>query len=98
MPMWLVDSLVTLALVCKEQQSLLVILGWLHFLFIHTDSTAYYSAHFGQNYAVIIALDDVACAVYESKLIDCPYDNNVADCTHSQDAGVQCVPRELHSH
>ena len=35
--------------------------------------------------------------MYESRLIDCPYDSNVADCTHSQDAGVQCVPRELHS-
>ena len=40
----------------------------------------------------------VACTVYESRLIDCPYDNNTADCTHSQDAGVQCVARELHNH
>ena len=61
-----------------------------------TDSTAYSSAHFGQNSAVIIALDDVACTVYESRLIDCTYDSNTADCTHSEDAGVQCVPRELH--
>ena len=36
--------------------------------------------------------------MYESRLIDCPYDSHVADCTHSQDAGVQCVARELHSH
>ena len=98
MPTWLVDSLATLALVCKEEQSLFVILGRLLFLFICTDSTAYYSAHFGQNSAVIIALDNVACTVYEPRLIDCPYDSNVADCTHSEDAGVQCVPRELHSH
>ena len=42
-------------------------------------------------------MDDVACTVYESRLIDCPYDSNVADCSHSQDAGVQCVARELHS-
>ena len=61
-----------------------------------TDSTAYFNAHFGQNSAIIIALDDVACTVYESRLIDCPYDNNTADCTHSQDAGVQCVARELY--
>ena len=60
-----------------------------------TDSTAYYSAYFGQNSAVIIALDDVACTVYESRLIDCLYDSHIADCTHSEDAGVQCVPREL---
>ena len=66
-------------------------------IFFHTDSTAYSSAHFGQNSAIIIALDDVACTVYESRLIDCPYDSNTVDCTHSQDAGVQCVARELHS-
>ena len=35
--------------------------------------------------------------MYESRLIDCPYDSHIADCTHSQDAGVQCVPRTLHS-
>ena len=58
---------------------------------------AYSSAHFGQNSAIIIALDDVACTVYESRLIDCPYDSIVADCTHSQDAGVQCVTRELNN-
>ena len=63
-----------------------------------TDSAAYSSAHFGQNSAIIIALDDVACTAYESRLIDCLYDSNITDCTHSQDAGVQCVPRELHNH
>ena len=67
-------------------------------LFFHTDSTPYSNAHFGQNSAIIIALDNVACTVYESRLIDCPYDSHVADCTHSEDAGVQCVARELHGH
>ena len=66
-------------------------------MFCNTDSSAYSSAHYGQNSAVIIALDDVACTVYESRLIDCPYDSNIADCTHSEDAGVQCVTRELHN-
>ena len=66
-------------------------------IFFLTDSTAYSSAHFGENNAVIIALDDVACTVFESRLIDCPYDSNTADCTHSEDAGVQCVARKLHS-
>ena len=42
-------------------------------------------------------MDDVACTVYESRLIDCPYDSHIADCTHSEDAGVQCVARELHN-
>ena len=93
MQMWLVDSLATLAQVVKKEKSVFQhsLLG----LFLHTDSTAYSSAHFGQNSAVIIALDDVACTVYESRLIDCPYDSHIADCTHSEDAGVQCVPREL---
>ena len=63
-----------------------------------TDSTAYSSAHFGQNNDIIIALDDVVCTVYESRLIDCPYDSHIADCTHSEAAGVQCVARELSSH
>ena len=62
------------------------------------DSTAYSSAHFGQNSAVIVALDDVACTLYESRLIDCPYDSDIADCTHSEDAGVQCVACELYIH
>ena len=68
------------------------------YLFSYTDSTAYSSAQFGQNSAIIIALDDVACTVYEFRLIDCPYDTHITDCTHSQDAGVQCVARELYSH
>ena len=96
MPMWLVDSLVILVLVCKENEFITFMMTAC--FVICTDSTAYSSAHFGQNGAVIIALDDVACTVYESRLVDCPYDSNVADCTHSEDAGVQCVPRTLHSH
>ena len=63
-----------------------------------TDSVAYSSAHFGENSAIIIALDDVACTAYESRLIDCPYDSHIADCTHSQDAGVQCVARKFQNH
>ena len=62
-----------------------------------TDATAFTSANFGQGYYPIL-LDDVACTVYESRLVDCPYDSNTADCTHSRDAGVRCVSRELHSY
>ena len=67
------------------------------FVYICTDSTAYSSAHFGQNSAIIIALDEIACTVYEPRLIDCPYDSHITDCTHSEDAGVQCVPRKSYS-
>jgi len=58
-----------------------------------SDATAYISAHFGPDATIIVALDDVACTPYESRLIDCPHDRNIADCSHSEDAGVQCVPR-----
>ena len=61
----------------------------------HTDATAYTSANFGQG-TLPILLDDVACTVYESRLIDCPYSSQTSDCTHSLDAGVQCVARKLH--
>ena len=65
---------------------------------IYTDATAYISAHFGPDATIIIALDDVACTPYESRLIDCPHDRNIADCSHSEDAGVQCVPRESYQY
>ena len=62
-----------------------------------TDATAYSNAHFGQNANIIIALDDVACTTAQSRLIDCTYDSNTADCSHSDDAGVTCVAREFSS-
>ena len=61
----------------------------------HADATAFTNANFGQG-TLPILLDDVACTVYESRLIDCPYSSHTSDCTHSLDAGVQCVARELH--
>ena len=66
------------------------------FSFCCADATAYSNAHFGQNPNIIIALDDVTCTTAQSRLIDCVYDNNTGDCSHSDDAGVQCVPREFH--
>jgi len=62
-----------------------------------TDATAYSNAHFGQNANIIIALDDVACTTAQSRLIDCTYDSNTADCSHSDDAGVACAAREFSS-
>ena len=63
---------------------------------LFADATAYSSAHFGQNPNIIIALDDVTCTTAQSRLINCTYDSNTGDCSHSDDAGVQCVPREFH--
>ena len=64
---------------------------------MYADATAFSNAHFGLG-TVPILLDDVACTVYESRIINCPYDNNTVDCTHSQDAGVRCKARELPTH
>ena len=61
------------------------------------DATAYSNAHFGQDTSIIIALDDVACTTAQSRLIDCTYDSNTADCSHTDDAGVQCAPREFYT-
>jgi len=67
------------------------------FHFDSVDATAYNNAHFGQDTSIIIALNDVACTTAESRLIDCTYDTSTADCSHTEDAGVQCAPRELYS-
>ena len=61
-------------------------------LFNSADATAYSNAHFGPNSNIIIALDDVACTTAHSRVIDCTHDSNTGDCSHTDDAGVQCVP------
>jgi len=35
-------------------------------------------------------MDNVACTGTESGLIDCNFDNNTGDCSHSEDAAVRC--------
>ena len=52
-----------------------------------TDAVAY---TFGQGSTLPVVLDDVSCSGTESRLIDCTYDSNTADCSHSDDAGVRC--------
>ena len=44
---------------------------------------------FGQGSGPIV-LDDVRCTGTEERLVDCPYDQNTADCSHSQDSSVRC--------
>ena len=81
-------------------EEFLSVVLWLQSLFLtlfcYTDATAYGNAHFSSDATIIIALDDIACTPYESRLIDCPHDLNTADCSHSEDAGVQCVASMLH--
>ena len=38
----------------------------------------------------MIYLDDVQCSGNEARLIDCVYDSQTSDCSHSRDAGVRC--------
>ena len=65
--------------------------------YVQSDATAFSNANFGQG-TVPILLDDVACTATQPRLVDCSYDSNTADCSHSHDAGVRCVSRELQSH
>ena len=58
---------------------------------ISTEVLAYANAPFGQAQLPIL-LDDVSCTGSESRLVDCPYDSNTGDCSHSQDAGTRCHP------
>ena len=55
------------------------------------DATAHSNAHFGAGTGTIF-LDNVACTGEEDMLISCRYDSNTADCFHSEDAGVTCLP------
>ena len=65
-------------------------------VYVQSDATAFTNANFGQG-TLPILLDDVACTATQPRLVDCSYDSNTADCTHSRDAGVRCVSRELYS-
>ena len=56
-----------------------------------SDSSRFGSGASTQN----ILLDDVACRGSESRLIDCSYDGNTADCFHSEDVGIVCIHGEL---
>ena len=65
------------------------------YTFPFADATAYSNAHFGHSANIIIALDDLACTPAQSRLIDCTHDSNTGDCSHSDDAGVQCIACEF---
>ena len=53
-------------------------------------------AHFGQGSGPV-ALDEVACAGTEHRLVDCPRGRGGHDCSHAEDAGVVCAGPETHT-
>ena len=59
--------------------------------FCSTDVEAINNISFGETQLPIL-LDDVSCTGSESRLLDCPYNSNTSDCSHSQDAGTRCHP------
>ena len=56
-----------------------------------TGATAFREARFGEGSGSIV-LDDVSCTGSEERLVDCSANDDTDGCTHSEDAGVQCLP------
>ena len=62
---------------------------WCKCICFFTDAIAYSGAFFGAGSGPI-HLDDVACTGSEAALMNCSYDPITSDCSHFEDAGVQC--------
>ena len=60
-----------------------------YLLFYAAAATAYSNAFYGQGSGPIL-MDNVACTGVENGLINCTFDNNTGDCSHSEDAAVRC--------
>ena len=54
-------------------------------------SSPLFAAYFGQGTGPIV-LNHVGCTGSETRLIDCPSEA-VTSCSHSEDAGVRCLPK-----
>lgn len=55
------------------------------------DAIAYDGAFFGRGpERMNIFMDNVGCLGTEYRLLDCPFDRHTADCSHAEDAGIQC--------
>ena len=67
----------------------IIILNNIILLHYNIGAVARINAYYGQGTAPIL-LDNVGCSGTESRLIDCTYDSNTTDCSHSDDAGARC--------
>lgn len=70
-------------------QKLLLLLRAFHHVIPHTDATAVGLAMYGQGTGPIV-LDNVNCRGTENNILLCQNDPDTSDCTHREDAGVQC--------
>ena len=53
--------------------------------------SVYHSSYFGPGDGDVL-MDNVECVGNEARLLDCPFKGwgNLTDCTHEEDAGVEC--------
>lgn len=58
-----------------------------------TDATAVGLATYGQGTGPIF-VDNTGCSGTESNILQCSFDPDASDCSHREDAGVQCSSRE----
>ena len=65
----------------------------LTFHILNADAIAYSGAWFGLGSGPI-HLDDVRCTGSEAALVNCSYDPITTDCSHYEDAGVQCQGKQ----
>ena len=89
MPVWFVESFNTRDLVSEHLPESSPTLTFISL----TDTVSYTNAHFGQGTGSIY-LDNVACTGTEERLINCSYNRDPADCSHTQDVGIHCEPRK----
>ena len=59
------------------------------FFVVHADSLPGLGASYGQGSGLIL-MDAIRCFRNESRLVDCPFNNDTSFDTHVEDAGVQC--------
>ena len=83
-------------LACESDILIQICLPFLNFAF-SAGGIAYSNAFFGAGTGPIY-LDDVACTLSASKLLECfSSPILVHNCLHSDDAGVRCEGKKIHS-